>query len=145
MGHHQSRSSLEEIIGRAITENQSEEKIALLEITDGEKNQNSLKKPPSHTKPGKQSPKHSAPDISSSPTGTYHVQVASFRKRKDADRQRDQFRKDNHDAFVTTADLGKKGTWYRVLIGKFNKKIEADKLAEYLRKKKKIKGFVIKR
>jgi cell division septation protein DedD len=80
-----------------------------------------------------------------SPSKLYCVQVASFKKKADADRLRSRLRKKNYKAFVDLANLGKKGIWYRVRVGRFGRKKTAEELAKVLLKREKLKGLVLKR
>lgn len=136
VGYYQSRSSYEYIMQQTATEGNKadNEKVAVYEVnaqdTTSEKSPRSLVEKPA----GKQL----------HPPGGYSVQVASFKKKVDADRLRDRLRKKNYKAFVNVADLGKKGTWYRVRVGKFQRRKTAENLARVLTKREKLKALIIK-
>jgi cell division septation protein DedD len=53
-------------------------------------------------------------------------------------------RRKNYKAFVDIADLGKKGIWYRVRVGRFQRRKTAENLARVLTKREKLKALVIK-
>jgi cell division protein FtsN len=61
----------------------------------------------------------------------FTVHVGSYRTKAAASAEAERIKAKGHDAFVERADLGRRGTWYRVKVGRF--KIRAD--AEQLRKK----------
>ena len=153
-GYHLSRSSYEQIIMEASSENRvkNKEKISLLDFSGVKK----TKTPPPKTSysSGAKKPtqkyvrtlpqKRGVTPIPSSSTGVYSVQVGSFKNKTDANRLRNKLRKKKYKAFVILANLGDKGVWYRVRVGRFSDVEEAEKLAETLLKKEKIKGIVLK-
>ncbi|WP_321530941.1 SPOR domain-containing protein [uncultured Desulfuromonas sp.] len=73
----------------------------------------------------------------------YAVQVASFKHRQDAETMSAKLGKD-FPVVVRQADLGKKGVWYRVLVGPVATKAEAETLKQDLKKKASTDGFIKK-
>jgi len=63
---------------------------------------------------------------------TYHIQAASFRNRSDADQLRAQLLLDNLPATVATTEV-REQTWYRVVVGPFPGRLEADRAMTRLR------------
>jgi cell division septation protein DedD len=66
-------------------------------------------------------------------SGSYLVQVAAVKQRRGADELRDRMKKKGYVAFVEAADLGAKGTWYRVYAGPFSSKSDADQAVRSLK------------
>jgi len=62
----------------------------------------------------------------------YSVQVASSPSREDAERLVQKFGATGFQAYVMVADLGSKGIWYRVRIGNFVKRDQAEAFKEEL-------------
>ncbi|GAK52559.1 hypothetical protein U14_03811 [Candidatus Moduliflexus flocculans] len=62
----------------------------------------------------------------------YSVQVASSPSREDAERLVQKFSATGFQAYVMVADLGSKGVWYRVRIGNFVKRDQAETFKEEL-------------
>jgi len=55
----------------------------------------------------------------------FTIQVASFKERNLAEKVLDDVKDKNYPAYIMPRDLGEKGVWYRVYIGKFETKSEA--------------------
>lgn len=66
-------------------------------------------------------------------SGSYLVQVAAVKQRQGAEGLRDRMKKKGYAAFVEAADLGAKGTWYRVYAGPFGNKTDADQAVRSLK------------
>ncbi|APG27656.1 hypothetical protein A7E78_07275 [Syntrophotalea acetylenivorans] len=66
-------------------------------------------------------------------SGSYLVQVAAVKQRQGAEGLRDRMKKKGYAAFVEAADLGAKGTWYRVYAGPFGNKSDADQAVRSLK------------
>lgn len=56
----------------------------------------------------------------------YTIQIASTRGQKDAERLLANILKKGHAGYIAQRDLGSKGMWYRVYIGRFMSKVEAE-------------------
>lgn len=138
VGYYQSRSSYEYIMQQTADEGNKadNDKITIYEVS-AKNTEPEPKKIPSSLK---EKPVGKQLQLS----GGYGVQVASFKKKVDAERLRDRLCKKNYNAFVDIADLGKRGTWYRVRVGRFQRKKTAENLARILAKKEKLKTLVIK-
>lgn len=76
------------------------------------------------------------------PRGRYTVNVASFRERVRAERLTKELEKKGYKAFVEEAPISKKGTWYRVAVGRFSSRGEAQTFARTLKEKEKMDSFV---
>ncbi|MDY0083954.1 MAG: SPOR domain-containing protein, partial [Ignavibacteriaceae bacterium] len=55
----------------------------------------------------------------------YVVQVASFRSGSISENEAGKYRNKGYNAFVETAEIPERGTWYRVRVGNFTTKEEA--------------------
>lgn len=73
----------------------------------------------------------------------YVVQVCSFRKRDDAAAVEKKLQS-RFSTYIKRADLGKKGVWFRVLVGPVATSVEAGKLKQQLQQGYKLAGFVKK-
>jgi hypothetical protein len=69
---------------------------------------------------------------STSVAGLYTVQVASLRSEASAHRIANRLIKKGYDAFIATSAYGS-GTWYRVRVGNFKQKSDANKIAQKMR------------
>jgi len=76
------------------------------------------------------------------PPGRYTVNVGSFRKSIRAERLMNELKKKGYKTFVTEATIPQKGTWYRVSLGRFPTRGEAQAFARALKKKEGIDSFV---
>ncbi len=56
----------------------------------------------------------------------YTIQVASFKKKERADNSMKELLQKEYAAFVVSKNLGDKGTWYRVYVGNFDAKNQAE-------------------
>ena len=65
-------------------------------------------------------------------TGTLAVQVASTKDRKSAEAMVTELQRKGYPAFSAKADIPQKGTWYRVRVGYFNGKSEAEAMRQKL-------------
>jgi len=71
----------------------------------------------------------------------FAIQVASFRKKKRAISFVNSLKKYNYEAYIVAKNLGQKGTWYRVRIGNFSSKNEANSALKEI-KAKYLQSFV---
>jgi len=74
----------------------------------------------------------------------YTVQVASTRDPKDADRLVDRLKKEGYPAYRSIGKVPGKGIWYRVRVGYFQTRTDADSTLNQL-KKGKINAIVVER
>lgn len=84
-----------------------------------------------------------APAVSTD--GDFVVQVASFRTSEDAGKLADRLKSYKLTTFVESADLGKKGVWYRVLAGPYENREKADQTVGLLKKKERLSALVRQR
>lgn len=77
--------------------------------------------------------------------GRFVVQVGSFRDEDDARTLQEKLLKKDFSVFIQQADLGDKGTWYRVRVGPFADAETARGAADLLKAQEKIDGFVTRR
>jgi cell division protein FtsN len=64
----------------------------------------------------------------------FTVHVGSYQKRMSASSEVARLKAEGYDAFIERADLGKKGVWYRVKVGRFKNRAEAEKLQQKIEK-----------
>jgi len=76
------------------------------------------------------------------PKGSFCLQVGSFAAAGDAGKLKKRLTDRNYPAFVAEADLGKKGTWYRVRVGPYADDEAAKAMQQLLEKQDQLKGFV---
>lgn len=63
----------------------------------------------------------------------FTIQISSFREQSKAQEILNQLAKKNYPAYLISRNLGEKGTWYRVYVGKFQTKNEAETLLAELK------------
>ncbi len=73
----------------------------------------------------------------------FTIQVASFQKSGYARKVVDELKQAGHQAFLVDKDLGAKGVWYRVYVGKFQSRNEASQYISRLPPDYK-QGFILK-
>jgi cell division septation protein DedD len=76
------------------------------------------------------------------PVGRFTINVASFRKKVRAERFMEKLKKKGYKASVAEASIPKRGTWYRVSVGRFPSRGEAEALARTLKEKEGLDSFV---
>jgi cell division septation protein DedD len=72
----------------------------------------------------------------------YTIQVGSYPEKAMADDEARNMKKKGYVAFVVATDLADKGKWYRVRIGSFSGRQSAERLANELKSKEGIDGFI---
>jgi cell division septation protein DedD len=80
-------------------------------------------------------PKERFPQYLLKPPYVYTVQVESFQDPEIAAARMGELQNRGFDAWVAWIDLGEMGTWYRVLVGKYKDKGEAQAMASKLSQK----------
>jgi len=70
------------------------------------------------------------------------IQIASFRKKEDADRMAAQLKERGYAAYRSSSAIPGSGMWHRVRIGIFNRRIDAKSIMEKLKKENLIGMFV---
>jgi cell division septation protein DedD len=84
-------------------------------------------------------PKESAKKESKS----YHaLQIASFKDIAQASHEVSRWQEKGYDARYLKADLGEKGVWYRVYVGKFDTPEEARSFQKIITKKEGVKAYI---
>lgn len=73
----------------------------------------------------------------------YYVQVASFREEKRARKLRERLRERGYPAEVVSAVIVNKGIWYRVRLGPFADKTEANMRVRAIAKSEKLQPFAL--
>jgi cell division protein FtsN len=76
------------------------------------------------------------PAVSTAPVRApfYTVHVGSYRTQAAASAEAERIKAKGHDAFVERVDLGRRGTWYRVKVGRFKIRSEAEQLRKKIHK-----------
>jgi cell division protein FtsN len=77
--------------------------------------------------------------------GPWSVQVAAFKTRPQADTLQQQLKKAGFDAYVAAAAASDGQTNYRVRIGTFKSKVDAQRMAERVRGERSLAAFVAPR
>jgi cell division protein FtsN len=76
--------------------------------------------------------------------GRYTVNVASFRDKRNTDRLMRELEEKGYEVFVEKANIPQKGVWYRVAVGRFPSRREAQAFARGLKERDGINSFVRK-
>lgn len=85
------------------------------------------------------------PAVAPSAAGDYLVQAASFARADDAGLLQARLAKRGFTAFVQQADLGPKGTWYRVFVGPLPSQGAARQVVDRLKAEEKLSALIRKR
>lgn len=64
----------------------------------------------------------------------FTVQIASFKKKSLADKMVEELAGKKYKGFIMSKDLKEAGVWYRVYVGQFNSKKEAEAMLETIKK-----------
>jgi len=78
------------------------------------------------------------------PKSSYMLQLGSFQKQSDAYAFLEKLRKKGASPFIQRVELATRGVWYRVYLGSYNSKDEANKAKEHIKDTLKISGLVVK-
>lgn len=76
--------------------------------------------------------------------GSIMAQVASHKTIESAQSMLESLSAQGYRGNIEKADLGERGTWYRVRIGPFRDEEEAGKALERLRAERNLKGFIVR-
>lgn len=90
-----------------------------------------------------QAEKKTLPAVKPSPSGSLAVQVASTKDAGSAEELVKKLTKLGYAGFSTKAEIPNKGTWYRVKVGPYRTKTEAEQMRQALTKHD-FKGIVVK-
>jgi cell division septation protein DedD len=86
--------------------------------------------------------KVSIPPPTSGASGAYTIQVASFSDKKGAETLSQKLKKKGYDAYVAAGEVPEKGTRYRVRIGHYPSRSDAQRAAERIQEAEKL-SFLI--
>lgn len=100
----------------------------------GESRKGESPRPPDGDTPKNAEKSAAAPQRKASPGGTFTVQVASAKERKEAEEIRKALVGKGYAAYIVETEIAGKGTWYRVRIGKAMDQGAASSLAATLGK-----------
>jgi len=92
---------------------------------------------------GTQNEKKSLPDVKPTPSGPLAVQVASTKDAAYAEELVKKLMQLGYAGFSTMAEIPNRGTWYRVKVGPYRTKAEAEQMRQKLTKDK-FKGIVVR-
>lgn len=110
-------------------------------LKDKEKKSVALQ-PKKETKPKKQAAPSTKVSIPPPTSGAYTIQVASFADKKGAETLSQKLKKKGYDAYVSTGEIPEKGIRYRVRVGHYPSRADAEKAAERIREAEKL-SFLI--
>jgi cell division septation protein DedD len=77
--------------------------------------------------------------------GAYQVQAASFARQEDAQIMYARLLKKNYPVSLQTAQLGERGTWYRIMVGPFETFSAAERIVARLQGEEKLSAMIRKR
>lgn len=83
------------------------------------------------------------PEAQGAKTSRFAVQVGSFPSSDEASGVQQKWKKKGYSAFVVTGDVPQKGTWYRVRIGRYSSRKEAQAFLEKLKVRERTSGIVV--
>jgi cell division septation protein DedD len=96
--------------------------------------------------PKKPADKKPAPSQSRSKAKTakgYAVQVAAFKSRKSARKLRDELKEKGYPAYIAQNAKGEEEKWFRVRLGKYATRRQAQQAVQRLKQKTKFKPFIV--
>ena len=73
----------------------------------------------------------------------YTLQISSHRTRDLAETLKKKLKNRGYKAYILSIDLGDKGMWHRVRVGKYKSREDAEKVANQLRVREKLSGTMI--
>jgi cell division septation protein DedD len=83
------------------------------------------------------------PPAEAKPKGKFTVQVGSYQSSEEATASLANWKKKGYSAFMAVGSIPNKGTWYRVRIGGFPSREEAQKFLEKFKTKEKASALVV--
>lgn len=99
--------------------------------------------PAERTQPPKPAPTLSAPDSKPPSGGNLTLQVGSFPDQGQANARAAKLKEAGAEARVVKAEIPGKGTWYRVQVGGFKSRDEAQQFGNQLRNKGAVQDFIV--
>jgi len=82
-------------------------------------------------------------EVQAKPKGKFTVQVGSYQSSEEATSSLANWKKKGYSAFMAVGSIPDKGTWYRVRIGGFPSREEAQKFLEKFKAKEKASALVV--
>jgi cell division protein FtsN len=79
------------------------------------------------------------------PEGIYSLHVGSFRQEERAEALKDQLIQDGYPAISKFVNVPEKGDWYRVLVGNYVTREEAEGIAEKLRAEENVSALIMRK
>jgi len=76
--------------------------------------------------------------------GSLSLQVASYKVRDAAKGLLENLSAEGYTGTIQVADLGERGTWYRVRIGPYKSEDDANEDLEKLRRERSLKGYIVR-
>lgn len=73
----------------------------------------------------------------------FSIQVGSYQTANDASTAIDRWRAKSYDAYMSIGEIPARGTWYRVRVGGFGTRTEAEAFAKTFKNKEKVPAFVV--
>ena len=102
---------------------------------------------PSPVVAAEEKPQIAAPPTAGQPAekqrGLYTLQVGSHQDMAEANEQAEKFRAAGFEPHVVSAEIPKRGTWYRVQVGDFSTRDEANSFGAMLRSKGLVESFIV--
>jgi len=109
--------------------------------------QNSPTPAPSPVVAVEEKPQIATPQATEQPAekqkGLYTLQVGSHQDMAEANEQAEKFRAAGFEPHVVSAEIPKRGTWYRVQVGDFGTRDEANSFGAMLRSKGLVESFIV--
>lgn len=88
-------------------------------------------------------PEEPAPVIQTAPAAQYSVQIGSYPNVDEAHALVDQWKAKGYPVFLTSAEIPNRGRWYRVRLGGFETKEEAQTYLAKLKNLENIEAFIV--
>jgi cell division septation protein DedD len=76
--------------------------------------------------------------------GSLILQVASYQTKEAAGKLLEKLSAEGYSGTIQVADLGERGTWYRVRIGPYRSEKDAERVLQNLRNERKLKGYIVR-
>lgn len=90
-----------------------------------------------------EAPKEAPVRSDKAPKGKFSVQVGSYQSTSEATASLNEWKKKGYEAFMAVGQVPQKGIWYRVRIGGFETRGEAERFLEKLKNKEKVSALVV--
>lgn len=123
--------------------NQTNQNIAANPVKKDESKKLDIRVLPPEGKTGRVDPPKPAPQPAARAKGNWMVQVASFNSAAQANERVSSLRAKGVEGRVVQADLGSKGTWYRVQIGGYETREAATSFGNQLKAKGAVQDFIV--